>query len=333
MNLNERISLFSSLAEVLSGKINSTHEKVLDEATLLNPWFTKENVNDSLNSIVCMLDEDTLHSWIKDYDLKDHERKDILIITAGNIPLVGFHDLLCVLICGHNAVVKFSSKDNVLMKYVVDSLITIDKRIKERIKIIDNIVDCNFDALIATGSDNSSKYFNYYFKDYKSIIRKNRRSIAILDGKESENDLKLLSKDIFMYFGLGCRNVSKLYLPLGYDTNKLFNAFFDYKDVINHLKYSNNYDYNKTVYLMNSEKLLDNGFVLLKEDQSIQSPVATVFYEFYNDREVLNKYIDDNSSLFQCIVSKDEIPFGKSQVPELNDYADQIDTVKFLQNI
>ena len=219
------------------------------------------------------------------------------------------------------------------MKYVVDSLITIDKRIKERIKIIDNIVDCNFDALIATGSDNSSKYFNYYFKDYKSIIRKNRRSIAILDGKESENDLKLLSKDIFMYFGLGCRNVSKLYLPLGYDTNKLFNAFFDYKDLINHLKYSNNYDYNKTVYLMNSEKLLDNGFMLLKEDKSIQSPVATVFYEYYNNRSELNDFIEENKLLFQCIVSKDDIEFGQTQFPKINDYSDQIDTIEFLLSI
>jgi len=333
MNLNERISLFSSLRVDLNINANSSDENVLEKAVLLNPWFTKENITYSFNAIINLLDEDSLKNWILAYDLKNNERKDVLIITAGNIPLVGFHDLLCVLICGHNAIIKLSSKDNVLMKYVVDLLITIDNRIKERIKIIDNIVDCNFDALIATGSDNSSKYFNYYFKDYKSIIRKNRRSIAILDGKESENDLKLLSKDIFMYFGLGCRNVSKLYLPLGYDTNKLFKAFYDFKDVINHLKYSNNYDYNKTVYLMNNEKLLDNGFVLLKEDKSIQSPVATVFYEFYNDMEVLKKYIDNNSSLFQCIVSKGDIPFGQTQTPKLDDYSDQIDTIKFLKHI
>ena len=219
------------------------------------------------------------------------------------------------------------------MKYIIELLISLDSRIADYIVIVDDIVKNKYDALIATGSDNSSKYFNYYFKDYKSIIRKNRRSVAILNGEETEEDLKQLAKDIFLYFGLGCRNVSKLYLPSGYDTDKLFNAFFDYKDVINHLKYSNNYDYNKTVYLMNSEKLLDNGFVLLKENESIQSPVATVFYEYYNNRSELNDFIEENKVLFQCIVSKDDIEFGQTQFPKINDYSDQVDTIEFLLSI
>ena len=333
MTLKERISLFSSLGELIKNSLDAKFEEKINQAIQLNPWFTKHHIKTSFDSISQMLEEENLVNWIGSYNLSETKTKDILIITAGNIPIVGFHDLLCVLICGHKAILKISSKDNILMKYIIELLISLDSRIADYIVIVDDIVKNKYDALIATGSDNSSKYFNYYFKDYKSIIRKNRRSLAILNGEETDEDLKRLAKDIFLYFGLGCRNVSKLYLPSGYDTDKLFNAFFDYKDVINHLKYSNNYDYNKTVYLMNSEKLLDNGFVLLKEDKSIQSPVATVFFEYYNNRSELNDFIEENKLLFQCIVSKDDIEFGQTQFPKINDYSDQIDTIEFLLSI
>lgn len=333
MTLKERISLFSSLGELIKNSLDAKFEDKINQAIQLNPWFTKHHIKTSFDSISQMLERENLVNWIGSYNLSETKTKDVLIITAGNIPIVGFHDLLCVLICGHKAILKISSKDNILMKYIIELLISIDSRIADYIVIVDDIVKNKYDALIATGSDNSSKYFNYYFKDYKSIIRKNRRSVAILNGEETDEDLKQLAKDIFLYFGLGCRNVSKLYLPSGYDTDKLFNAFFDYKDVINHLKYSNNYDYNKTVYLMNSEKLLDNGFVLLKEDKSIQSPVATVFFEYYNNRSELNDFIEENKLLFQCIVSKDDIEFGQTQFPKINDYSDQIDTIEFLLSI
>ena len=333
MTLKERISLFSSLGELIKNSLDAKFEEKINQAIQLNPWFTKHHIKTSFDSISQMLERENLVNWIGSYNLSETKSKDVLIITAGNIPIVGFHDLLCVLICGHKAILKISSKDNILMKYIIELLIAIDSRIADYIVIVDDIVKSNYDALIATGSDNSSKYFNYYFKDYKSIIRKNRRSVAILNGEETDEDLKQLAKDIFLYFGLGCRNVSKLYLPSGYDTDKLFNAFFDYKDVINHLKYSNNYDYNKTVYLMNSEKLLDNGFVLLKEDKSIQSPVATVFFEYYNNRSDLNDFIEENKVLFQCIVSKDDIEFGQTQFPKINDYSDQVDTIEFLLSI
>ena len=333
MTLKERISLFSSLGELIKNSLDAKFEEKINQAIQLNPWFTKHHIKTSFDSISQMLEEESLVNWIGSYNLSETKTKDVLIITAGNIPIVGFHDLLCVLISGHKAILKISSKDNILMKYIIELLISIDLRIADYIIIVDDIVKNKYDALIATGSDNSSKYFNYYFKDYKSIIRKNRRSVAILNGEETDEDLKQLAKDIFLYFGLGCRNVSKLYLPSGYDTDKLFNAFFDYKDVINHLKYSNNYDYNKTVYLMNSEKLLDNGFVLLKEDKSIQSPVATVFFEYYNNRSELNDFIEENKVLFQCIVSKDDIEFGQTQFPKINDYSDQIDTIEFLLSI
>lgn len=333
MTLKERISLFSSLGELIKNSLDAKFEEKINQAIQLNPWFTKHHIKTSFDAISQMIEEENLVNWIGSYNLSETKSKDVLIITAGNIPIVGFHDLLCVLISGHKAILKISSKDNILMKYIIELLISLDSRIADYIVIVDDIVKNKYDALIATGSDNSSKYFNYYFKDYKSIIRKNRRSVAILNGEETEEDLKQLAKDIFLYFGLGCRNVSKLYLPSGYDTDKLFNAFFDYKDVINHLKYSNNYDYNKTVYLMNSEKLLDNGFVLLKEDKSIQSPVATVFFEYYNNRSELNDFIEENKVLFQCIVSKDDIEFGQTQFPKINDYSDQVDTIEFLLSI
>jgi len=332
MNLNERISLFSSLGKLISNSPN-VFEEVVSQAIIINPWFTKDHIITSFLSISQMLDEENLHNWISNYDLSHIKSKKVLIIMAGNVPMVGFHDLLCVLISGHSAIIKFSSKDNVLMKFIIDKLISISSEIKNRINIVDDFVKCKFDALIATGSDNSSKYFDYYFKDYKSIIRKNRRSVAILNGNESDEDLKMLAKDIFLYFGLGCRNVSKIFLPKNYKTDKLFNAFYEYKEQINHIKYSNNYDYNKTVYLMNGEKLLDNGFVLLKEDTSIQSPVATIFFEYYNNRSKLDKYIMENRSLFQCVVSKENIQFGQTQFPKINDYSDQIDTIEFLIDI
>jgi len=332
MNLKERISLFSSLGEFIS-KSPDSFDEVISQAILLNPWFTQENIKTSLFSIAQMLEKENLENWISNYNLNHVKTKKVLLIMAGNIPMVGFHDLLCVLISGHSVIVKFSSKDNILIKFIINKLITISPSIDKKINIVDDFVKCQFDALIATGSDNSFKYFNYYFKDYKSIIRKNRRSIAILDGSETPQDLISLSNDIFLHFGLGCRNVSKLYLPNGYDLNKLFNAFYDYHDIINHLKYSNNYDYNKTVYLMNGEKLLDNGFVLLKEDASIQSPVATVFYEYYANKIDLFKFIKENNFLFQCVVGKDNIDFGQTQFPNLDSYADGVDTINFLKSI
>ena len=280
-----------------------------------------------------MLERESLISWLSEYSIKEKEIKTILLIMAGNIPFVGFHDLLCVLLSGNKAIIKMSSKDNVLMKTIIDRIIQINPQMKDFIIIFFEIVKCKFDATIATGSDNSSKYFDYYFKSDSSIIRKNRRSVAILDGSETQKELELLADDIFLYFGLGCRSVSKVFLPINYDLDKLFNAFFKYNDIIKHVKYANNYDYNKTIYLMNKQNLLDNGFVLLKEDSSIQSPISMLFYQYYNNREELDSYINSNTSLFQCIVSKRDVSFGKSQFPRLNDYADNIDTLNFLLKI
>ena len=333
MNLNKRIQLFSSLGDLLKNNSSEDFLNTIEKASQLNTWFTQNFIKKSFFALSILLNEQKLKTWVSNYEIEKIEKKDVLIIMAGNIPMVGFHDLLCVLICGHNAILKFSSKDSLLMKFIIDLLISLDSSLINRIKIVDDIVKCKFDAIIATGSDNSSNYFNYYFKDYKSIIRKNRRSIAILNGYETDEHLKLLSQDIFMYFGLGCRNVSKLYVPINFDIDRLFKAFYSFKDLINHTKYANNYDYNKTVYLMNSEKIIDNGFVLLKEDISIQSPVATLFYEYYKDKNDLYNYIEENRFLFQCIVDGEEVDYGQTQFPSLDNYSDKKDTIEFLSNI
>ena len=334
MNLKERIFLFSSLGNLIADKDNPKINTSFHRIKTSNPWFTDENISLSLSSVSKMLNEEALIDWTSKYDFKPTlNEKKVFIIMAGNLPLVGFHDFLSVLISGNVAVVKLSSKDNILPRILIDLMISIDSRISEFINIVDNIIDLNVDAVIATGSDNSSKYFDYYFKGFKSIIRKNRRSVAILDGSEAESQLESLADDVFSYFGLGCRSVSKIYIPVDYDLNKLFKSFFKYNPIINNIKYANNYDYNKTIYLMNKEKLLDNGFVIFKEDRSIQSPVATIFYEYYSSRDNLNNYIKSNRNLFQCIVSNKDIPFGQSQFPKLTDYADQKDTIEFLLSI
>lgn len=333
MNLKDRISLFSTLGEQIKADSKTFFGDTISKAQILNPWFSKGNIDTAISSITIMLERENLISWLSNYSIKEKEIKTILLIMAGNIPFVGFHDLLCILISGNKAIIKMSSKDNVLMKSIIDQIIFINPQMKDFIIISNEIVKCKFDATIATGSDNSSKYFDYYFNPDNSIIRKNRRSIAVIDGTETQKELELFADDIFLYFGLGCRSISKVFLPINYDLDKLFKAFFKYKDIIKHLKYANNYDYNKTIYLMNKQNLLDNGFVLLKEDSSLQSPISMLFYQYYNNREDLDRYIKLNASLFQCIVSKHDVPFGKSQFPRLNDYADNIDTLNFLLKI
>ena len=333
MNLQDRILLFSALGDQIKRDPNIFFEDSLNNAKISNSWFTKDNIDVSVSSILKFLEFNNLLEWVSNYSFINKDVKSILIIMAGNIPFVGLHDLICVLISGNKAIVKISSKDNILIETLINNLILLEPKMKDFILITKDVVKANFDAIIATGSDNSSKYFDYYFKSTNSIIRKNRRSIAILDGTESNLELNGLADDVFLYFGLGCRSVSKLFLPVNYDLDKLFKALFKYSDVINHQKYSNNYDYNKTIYLMNKENILDNGFILLKEDISIQSPISMLFYEFYNSRSELDKYINDNSNLFQCIISKNDIDFGQSQFPKLDDYADNIDTLEFLSKL
>lgn len=301
-----------------------------------NGWFTPEQVYFAIESWSQALSPKNMDKWLQNYDLKPVTEKYIGLILAGNIPLVGFHDFLCVLISGHKVVVKISTKDQFLLPFLAEYLIAVQPKMKDYIVFADGKLE-NFDAVIATGSNNTNRYFEYYFKDKPSIIRKNRNSVAVLDGSETNAQLTALGEDIFRYFGLGCRNVSKLFVPKGYLFDTFFEAIFTYKDIIKYEKYANNYDYNKAVFLMSNYKIFDNGFLTLNRDQSYASPISSVFYEFYDDiLDVKSKLINDKEQI-QCIVSnniiENSIDFGTTQKPQLWDYADHVDTINFLINL
>jgi hypothetical protein len=301
-----------------------------------NGWYTPEQVYFSIQSWAEALTEENLNQWLSAYDFQVNEPKNIALILAGNIPLVGFHDFLSVLITGHDVLIKTSSNDQHLLPFLAKYIIAIDPELANKITFVEGKLE-NFDAVIATGSNNTARYFEYYFKDKPSIIRKSRNSIAVLNGKETKEQLSALGEDIFRYFGLGCRNVSKIFVPKGYIFDGFFEAIFEYQDVIHYEKYANNYDYNKAVFLMSNFKLLDNGFLTIKEDKSHASPISSVFYEFYDDIKDLQIRLQTENEQIQCIVSnnliKDSIDFGQTQRPKLWNYADNIDTISFLLTI
>lgn len=329
MNLEERIGAFSKLAAAME----NIPEQLFFQAESQNPWFTVDNQKQAVKSCINQLSNENLNAWLKPYQLKENiQSQNVLIIMAGNIPLVGFHDLLSVLITSNKAVIKMSSHDSVLLPYIIDMLVEIESRFADFVGFIEDVKGKKFDAIIATGSNQSAKYFEYYFQDVKKIIRKNRNSLAVLDGSESKTDLSNLAKDVFSYFGLGCRNVSKVFLPKNYDLDLLFEAFFSFQDIIEHKKYANNYDYHKSIFLMGSHQLIENGFLLLKEDTSLNSPLAMLHYEYYEDMRQVEKYIEEHEEKLQCVVSKDKIPFGQAQNPHLWNYADGVDTIEFLTN-
>jgi len=255
---------------------------------------------------------------------------------AGNIPLVGFHDFLSVLNSGHEVLVKQSSNDKHLLPYLAKYLEYVEPSFKGKIAFTDEKL-AGFEAVIATGSNNTARYFEYYFKDKPNIIRKNRNSVAILTGKETKEQLIGLSDDIFTYFGLGCRSVSKLFVPKDYDFQDFFGGMYGKSDIMNNAKYANNYDYNKAVYLMSLFDILENGFLMIKEDTQYASPIATVFYEYYDDLASLQAKLTADAEDIQCIVAdidmENEIAFGHTQQPELHDYADGVDTLQFLSSL
>lgn len=301
-----------------------------------NGWFTPEQVYYSIQSWGNALTEEKLVHWTKDYNFTNDNIKTIGLILAGNIPLVGFHDFLSVLISGNKALIKTSSDDQHLIQFLAEYLIEVEPKWKSFINFTTEKLE-NFDAIIATGSNNTARYFEYYFKNKPNIIRKSRNSVAILTGNESKEDLINLGEDIFRYFGLGCRNVSKIFIPKDYNFEPFFNAMYEYKDVIFYEKYANNYDYNKAVFLMSNFKLLDNEFLTLKEDASYSSPISTLFYETYESLDYVKSQLKRDFDKIQCVVSnnltEESIPFGKTQTPELWDYADNINTLQFLSNL
>lgn len=304
-----------------------------------NGWFTLENVLFSFQQWSEALTQYNLEKWLSRYTFKNLQPKTVAIIMAGNIPLVGFHDFLSVLVSGNKVIIKQSSNDKLLLPVIAEYLMMIAPEWKDMIQFLPDSSKGastlkNYDAVIATGSNNTARYFEYYFANKPSIIRKNRNSVAVLTGEETSEELAALGEDIFRYYGLGCRNVSKLYVPEDYNFDKFFEAVYPWNPIINQAKYANNYDYNKAVYLMSLYKLLENGFLILKEDSSLSSPIATLFYEKYSSLQELRKGLLDREEEIQCIVSKDvfenEVKFGETQQPNLWDYADNVDTLAFL---
>ena len=301
-----------------------------------NGWFSKDNVCYALKQWSKLLQKNNLENWLAPYNIPAANKKTVAIIMAGNIPLVGFHDFLSALVSGHQIIVKQSSKDRHILPYLAAYLMHLIPTLKSKIKFTEGKLK-GLDAVIATGSDNTSRYFEAYFKNIPTIIRKNRNSVCVLTGNESDYELKGLAEDIFRYYGLGCRSVSKLFVPKDYNFDNFFKAIYDWHPILNSAKYANNYDYNKAVYLMSEYQLIENGFLMLKQDLRYASPIATLFYEFYEDLEALKSRIKSDFALIQCVVSKnfttDEVAFGSTQHPKLSDYADGLDTVDFLLKI
>lgn len=328
MQLQQRINGFVKLGSFLSSEVTKD-EEIISTASAHNGWFTAENIIFALKGWSNVLTEENIRTWLSSYDISEKQPRTIAIVMAGNIPLVGFHDFLSVLITGNKVLAKLSSSDTVLLPYLAKKLIEFEPGFADHIEFTEERL-ANFDAVIATGSNNTARYFDYYFGKYPNIIRKNRNSVAVLNGNETSEQLEALANDIFRYFGLGCRNVSKLFLPKGYDFDPFFNAMYSWKEIINNNKYINNYDYNKAVYLMSNIELLDNEFMLLKEDTGFSSPISVVFYDYYENEEDLRNYLSENEEHIQAVISANDIPFGAAQTPQLWDYADGVDTVSFL---
>ncbi|MGF1586369.1 MAG: acyl-CoA reductase [Bacteroidales bacterium] len=314
-------------------------EAIIQNSNIHNPWFTENNMRFALGHTGRILNAGNLSEWLGHYDenAMDRTPKTIAVVMAGNIPLVGFHDMLCVLISGHNMLAKLSVKDDQLLKLLSEILYSLDDYFLGKIEFAGSRLK-DFDAVIATGSNNTSRYFEYYFSKYPSIIRKNRTSVAILDGSESPEELKGLADDVFRYFGLGCRSVSKLYLPAEYDFHKLIEAFNFYSHLADHNHWANNYDYQKAIHLIDMIHHLDTGFLIIRNNASLASPIAVLNYENFSKRESALEQLKRESGSIQCItgnpsLSEGIIPFGKAQEPGLRDYADNIDTMDFLINL
>ncbi|MFT4594703.1 MAG: hypothetical protein ACI85G_000619 [Psychroserpens sp.] len=340
MNLPQRVSAFIQLGELL-GKVSENPQEsdwfpAYEQAQAENRWFTFENISIALRGISEMLEAEKVENWLSNYSaIPETGSKKVSLIMAGNLPLVGFHDLLCVLISGNKAVVKASSLDQVLIKKLVETLVGIEPSFEVAVELVDGRME-GFTHVIATGSDNSARYFEYYFGKYPNIIRKNRNSIAIINGDESLDELRALGKDIFRYFGLGCRNVSKVYLSDKMSPEMFLATLEDWNPIGNHSKYFNNYEYHKAIYLVEKMAHLDNGFLLLRDEPSLGCPVGVLHFQAYSTLDQMKAEVKIHEDQIQCVVASDKlgidnsVPFGKAQSPELWDYADGVDTMAFL---
>lgn len=331
MNTDEIIEAFYGLGKSLK----AIPEYVIETAHISNNWFTPLNIKIAGEKWSLALSEANIHNWFQQIVPSDTPKK-IGIIMAGNIPFVGLHDLLCVLAKGHHAVVKLSSNDEVLMGHAIAILRQFSADIDTRITLTDSLK--GIDALIATGSNNSSRYFEHYFRNVPTLIRKNRTSIAVLSGNETDEELTRLSDDIYIYFGLGCRNVTHLLLPNGFELKRMYEAFDKYIDIVNHHKYYNNYMYHKSILLMNLSKHYDNGFMLFQEKEELHAPIATLNYHYYTSNDQIDSYIHLHQDSLQCVITDIKLniateSFGNSQSPGIEDYADKVNTIEFLNKV
>ncbi|WP_207510222.1 acyl-CoA reductase [Longitalea luteola] len=329
MNLQQRILLLSRLGEYIL-QDDDNWQIAKQKANLQNSWFTPEFIELATRTIALeFLQKDKLTAWARQYEIpaENTTPKNVGIVMAGNIPLVGFHDFLCVFITGHRQTIKPSSKDDVLIKHLVQQLHNWDEATRQQIAFAEMLKNC--DAYIATGSNNSARYFEYYFSKYPHIIRRNRTSVAILTGNETPEELDKLADDVYQYFGLGCRNVTKLYVPEQYDFLPLLDAFKKYDHLIDHHKYKHNYDYILAVLILNKQYYMTNQSILLNENKELFSPISQLNFEYYKRDNEPEKALSGNSDV-QCIVGKNHTPFGQAQHPSLTDYADGVDVMKFL---
>lgn len=332
LTVEERIESFVALGKWFADTSSTAFETLTQKAINGNSWFTPQHIENAFEAWSQVLIRAKIEEWLQPYSFT-HSPKKVGLVLAGNVPLVGFHDVLSTLISGNQALVKCASQDAVLIKASIEALAEHAPQLASQVTWVDRLTD--FDAVIATGSDNTSRYFEYYFAKHPHIIRKNRVSVALLNGKESDEELKALGNDIFTYYGLGCRNVAKVFVPENYDLPQLIPHFEPFEKVLDHHKYQNNYDYNKSIYLVNREQHLDNGFLLLKETKDLVSPISVLFVERYKNEAQLSLNLASMQDKIQCIVSQNgaydgSIPFGEAQKPELWDYADGVDTLDFL---
>ncbi|MAZ42127.1 MAG: acyl-CoA reductase [Cyclobacteriaceae bacterium] len=335
MKLEERLNTFIKLNQVLIELSAIERAEIIKQAANNNRWFNTSSVEQALSGLIHLTDPVKMKTWLTGYDLKPSKQKIIGLIMAGNIPLVGFHDLICVLLSGHKAAIKLSSQDLFLMQWMIRKLCEIEPAFIDQIDVCEQLKV--MDAVIATGSNNTARYFDYYFGKYPHIIRKNRTSVAILNGKETDTELMKLGKDVFTYFGLGCRNVSKIWVPQDYHFLNLLDLWVSFKKVADNFKYHNNYEYNKSIYLVNGVNYLDTGFLLLTESEALTSPISVLYYQQYQNLTEVDQYLTQNQDKIQCMVSSQSsrnfIPFGQTQVPDISDYADGIDVMRFLSTL
>ena len=333
-----KLSLYiKNFLELNTDDLHENHDDfiaVLRKSEIENPWFTIENQKFALKQWADLLTEHNLNQWLSQYKTPLLSKR-VGLILAGNIPMVGFHDVISVVLSNHIPVIKLSSKDKRLLPFLLKKWNELSDG-NVPYEIVEKLE--NFDAVIATGSNNTARYLEYYFKESLSIIRKNRTSVAVLKGDETDGELQLLAEDIFRYYGLGCRNVTRMFIPEDFVIDRIFENFLNFKEIINHNKYANNYEYNRAVYLLNQEKFWDNNFVMLKEDEALFSPLSVINFSRYSTLDEVRDFIKANEENIQAVVAKPELGFesiglGEAQNPGLDTYADHVDTMKFLEVI